>query len=48
MYTAKELDNEASYIYFGARYYDPAGSYGAPRLYIKINKKHTKKYENYY
>ncbi|HOK21583.1 MAG TPA: hypothetical protein PLO66_02695 [Bacteroidales bacterium] len=47
MHTAKELDNETSHKHFGARYFDPAGSHGAPRLFIRINEKYSEKYENY-
>jgi len=30
------------------KYFDPAGSHGVPRLYIRINEKYSEKYENYY
>lgn len=30
------------------KYFDPAGKYGVPRLYIRINEKYSEKYENYY
>ncbi len=33
---------------YNFKYFDPAGTHGAPRLYIRINEKYVNKYENYY
>ena len=44
-YKSGDVDGTNDDLY---RYFDPAGKYGVPRLYIRINEKYSEKYENYY
>jgi hypothetical protein len=44
-FNVKQINNTSDISY---QYRDPAGKYGAPRLYLRINDKYAEKFENYY